>query len=157
MMVERQGSKFPGRGGQEGQLANYTHGGYNKEGAMAGTTRSNGFQFVEAPAFSRHREEYLDDEGFRQLQRALTLNPEEGDLIPGAGGVRKLRWADFRRGKGKRGGLRIIYYCFLSDEEIWLLTLYGKDEASDLSKDEKSQLKRALETERAARKKREMQ
>ena len=124
---------------------------------MNDPTRLAGLQFVEAPAFSRHREEYLDEEDFRQLQRALAANPEEGNLIPGAGGVRKLRWADVRRGKGKRGGLRIIYYCFLSDEEIWLLTLYGKGEASDLSKDEKAQLKRALEAERAARKRREMQ
>jgi hypothetical protein len=124
---------------------------------MNDPTRSNGLQFVEAPAFSRHREEYLDDEGFRQLQQALAANPGAGDLIPGAGGVRKLRWADTKRSKGKRGGLRIIYYCFLADEEIWLLTLYGKDEASDLSKDEKTQLKRALEAERAARKRREMQ
>jgi hypothetical protein len=124
---------------------------------MDDPTHSNRLQFVEAPAFSRYREEYLDDEGFRQLQQVLAANPEEGDLIPGAGGVRKLRWADTRRGKGKRGGLRIVYYCFLSDEEIWLLTLYGKNEASDLSKDEKTQLKRALEAERAARKRREMQ
>jgi mRNA-degrading endonuclease RelE of RelBE toxin-antitoxin system len=117
--------------------------------------RRKGFLFVEAPAFTRYREDYLDDEGFRKLQQALATNPDEGDLIPGAGGIRKLRWRDSRRGKGKRGGLRIIYYCFLSDEEIWLLTLYGKDEASDLSKDEKAQLKRALEAERAARKRRE--
>ena len=122
---------------------------------MKDATRPNGLQFVEAPAFSRYREDYLDDEGFRELQRDLANNPEQGDLIPGAGGIRKLRWRDVRRGKGKRGGLRIIYYCFLSDEEIWLLTLYGKDEAADLSKDEKAQLKRALEAERAARKRRE--
>ena len=109
-------------------------------------------QFIEAPAFSRYREEYLDDEGFRGLQLGLAGNPEAGDLIPGAGGIRKLRWKDPRRGKGKRGGLRVIYYCFMSDEEIWLLTLYDKDEASDLKKDEKDQLKRALEAERAARK-----
>jgi hypothetical protein len=57
-----------------------------------------------------------------------------------------------RRGKGKRGGLRIIYYCFLSDEELWLLTLYDKNQAADLSKDEKEQLRRGLEAERAARK-----
>ena len=124
---------------------------------MKDPTRRKGLQFVEAPAISRHREDYLDDEGFRKLQQALGGNPEEGDLIPGAGGIRKLRWSDHRRGKGKRGGLRIIYYCFLSDEEIWLLTLYGKDEASDLSKDEKTQLRRALEAERAARKRRETQ
>jgi hypothetical protein len=124
---------------------------------MIDPTRPKGLQFVEAPAFSRFREDYLDDEGFRELQLALAGNPEAGDLIPGAGGTRKLRWGDSRRGKGKRGGLRIVYYCFLSDEEIWLLTLYGKDEAADLSKDEKAQLRRALEAERAARKRREMQ
>lgn len=124
---------------------------------MKDPTRPNGLQFVEAPAFSRYREDYLDDEAFRELQRALANNPENGDLIPGAGGIRKLRWRNFRRGKGKRGGLRIIYYCFLSNEEIWLLTLYGKDAAADLTKDEKAQLKRALEAERAARRRREGQ
>jgi len=124
---------------------------------MKDPTRRMGLQFVEAPAFSRHRENYLDDEGFRKLQQALASNPEEGDLIPGAGGIRKLRWGDSRRSKGKRGGLRIICYCFLSDEEIWLLTLYGKDEATDLSHGEKTQLRRALEAERAARKRRETQ
>ena len=110
------------------------------------------FQFVEAPAFSRYRDDYLNDEGFRELQGSLARNPEAGDLVPGAGGIRKLRWKDSRRSKGKRGGLRVIYYCFLSDEEIWLLTLYDKDEVADLKKDEKDQLRRALETERAARK-----
>jgi hypothetical protein len=110
------------------------------------------FQFVEAPAFSRYRDDYLDDEGFADLQRSLAGNPDAGDLVPGAGGIRKLRWKDPRRKKGKRGGLRVIYYCFLSDEEIWLLTLYDKDEAADLSKNERDLLRRALEAERAARK-----
>ena len=109
-------------------------------------------QFIEAPSFSRYRDDYFDDDGFGELQRALARDPEAGDLIPGAGGIRKLRWKDSRRGKGKRGGLRIIYHCFLSDEEIWLLTLYDKDEAADLSKEVKSSLRRALEAERAARK-----
>ena len=113
------------------------------------------FQFVEAPAFSRHRDEYLDDEGFRSLQAALAANPEAGDIVPGAGGIRKLRWKDAWRGKGKRGGLRIIYYAFLTDEEIWLLTLYDKDEAGDLKKQQKEQLRRALEEERASRKSRD--
>jgi len=112
------------------------------------------FQFVEAPTFTRYREDYLDDEGFGELQRNLAREPEAGDLIPGAGGIRKLRWKDSRRKKGKRGGLRIVYYCFLSEEEIWLLTLYDKDEASDLTKEEKDHLRRALETERAARRER---
>jgi hypothetical protein len=73
-------------------------------------------------------------------------------MVPGAGGIRKLRWKDPRRGKGKRGGLRVIYYCFLSEQEIWLLTLFGKDEAADLTKDERELLRRALEAERIARK-----
>lgn len=73
-------------------------------------------------------------------------------MVPGAGGIRKLRWKDPRRGKGRRGGLRIIYYSFLSEQEIWLLTLYDKDEAADLTNDERAQLRRALEAERAARK-----
>jgi hypothetical protein len=106
---------------------------------MQDPTKPKLVQFVEAPAFSRYREN-------------LAINPEAGDLIPGTGGIRKLRWKDSRRGKGRRGGLRVIYYCFLSDEEIWLLTLYGKDEAADLTKDEKDQLRRAMEAERAARK-----
>jgi mRNA-degrading endonuclease RelE of RelBE toxin-antitoxin system len=110
------------------------------------------FQFVEAPAFMRFRDDYLDDEGFAELQRYLASNPEAGDMVPSAGGIRKLRWKDPRRGKGRRGGLRVIYYCFLSEQEIWLLTLYDKDEAADLTKDERDHLRRALETERAARK-----
>jgi hypothetical protein len=110
------------------------------------------FQFVEAPAFARFRDNYLDDDGFAELQRYLASNPEAGDMMPGAGGIRKLRWRDPRRRKGKRGGLRVIYYCFLSEQEIWLLTLYDKDEAADLTKDEREQLRRALEAERIARK-----
>jgi len=73
-------------------------------------------------------------------------------MVPGAGGIRKLRWKDSHRGKGRRGGLRVVYYCFLSEEEIWLLTLYSKDEAADLTKGEREQLRRILEAERATRK-----
>jgi hypothetical protein len=78
------------------------------------------FEFVEAPVFTRFRDDYLDDDGFAELQSYLAANPEAGDLVPGAGGIRKLRWKDRRRGKGRRGGLRVIYYCFLSQEVIWL-------------------------------------
>ena len=72
-------------------------------------------EFVEAPAFSRNLSHYLQDEGYRDLQARLSVNPELGDLMPGTGGFRKVRWADERRGKGRRGGLRIIYYYFASD------------------------------------------
>jgi hypothetical protein len=121
---------------------------------VEGSARAGWFQFVEAPFFARFRDDYLDDDAFAELQRYLTRNPEAGDMVPGAGGIRKLRWKDPRRGKGRRGGLRVIYYCFLSEQEIWLLTLYDKDEAADLTKDEREQLRRALEAERAARKNR---
>jgi len=71
--------------------------------------------------------------------------------MAGTGGFRKLRWADARRGKGRRGGLRIIYYHFKSDRQIWLMTLYDKDEASDLTAKEKKALKASIENELAAR------
>ena len=66
--------------------------------------------FVELPAFERKRSRYLDDDGLRQLQLVLISNPLLGDVIEGTGGLRKLRYRDIRRGKGTRGGLRVIYY-----------------------------------------------
>ena len=71
--------------------------------------------------------------------------------MPGTGGFRKMRWADARRGKGRRGGLRIIYYHFKSDCQIWLMTAYDKDEASDLTAKEKKALRTAIESELAVR------
>lgn len=62
-----------------------------------------------------------------------------------------MRWADERRGKGRRGGLRIIYYYFSSDQQVWLMTLYDKSEASDLTAQEKKALKNAIEAEAKAR------
>jgi len=108
-------------------------------------------EFIEAPAFTRYVSEYLADEEFRQLQIRLANDPDLGDPMPGTGGFRKLRWADSKRGKGRRGGLRIIYYHFSSDRQIWLMTLYDKDEASDLTPTEKSALKRAIKDELEAR------
>jgi hypothetical protein len=108
-------------------------------------------EFLEAPAFTRHLSEYLDEDAYRKLQQDLAINPELGDVIPGTGGFRKLRWSDTRRGKGRRGGLRIIYFHFLSDQQIWLMTLYDKNEATDLTPGEKKALKRAIEAERSKR------
>lgn len=107
--------------------------------------------FVELPAFARYRAAYLDDDGFRGLQEALMKNPEAGDVIEGSGGLRKLRHADTRRGKGKRGGLRVIYYWWAGGRQFWLFTLYDKDEMPDLSADEKRALKRMLTAELEAR------
>jgi mRNA-degrading endonuclease RelE of RelBE toxin-antitoxin system len=86
--------------------------------------------FVEAPAFTRMLSNYLDDEAYTALQWALTLHPEAGVVIPGSGGVRKMRWAG--SGRGKRGGLRVIYYWRRHAGEIWMLTLYAKNEAENI-------------------------
>src|SRR4030067_317539 len=89
--------------------------------------------FVELPAFERHRADYLDDDAFRKLESLLMKNPEAGDLIPDTGGLRKLRFADARRGKGKRGGLRVIYYWWDAGVQFWLFPLYDKGEMAELT------------------------
>jgi len=108
-------------------------------------------EFIESPAFARHLSQYLDDDGYKAVQIGLARNPETGDLMPGTGGFRKLRWADVRRGKGRRGGLRIIYYYFAREQQIWLMTLFNKSEASDLSPKEEKALKAAIGAELKAR------
>lgn len=108
--------------------------------------------FVELPAFARFRADYLDDEGFRGLQTMLLNNPEAGDVIEGTGGLRKLRYGDARRGKGKRSGLRVVYYWWSVGLQFWLFTLYDKDELDDLGAKEKKLIRDMLKTEREARK-----
>ena len=87
--------------------------------------------FIEAPAFERIRERYLDDDEYRLLQAALMVDPDSGDVIGGSGGIRKVRWAT--RGGGKRGGLRVIYYWIARRGRVLMLTVYRKSEASDLT------------------------
>jgi hypothetical protein len=93
----------------------------------------------------------LNDEGFRALQHALMEQPEKGDVIEGTGGLRKLRRPDPKRGKGKRGGLRLIYFWWEAGRQFWLFTLYDKDEMEDLSAKEKGLLKDMLKRELEAR------
>jgi hypothetical protein len=107
--------------------------------------------FVELPPFLKYRPDYLNDEEFRGLQNFLMANPEAGDVIEGTGGLRKIRQADPRRGKGKRGGLRVIYYWWDGKRQFWLFTLYDKDEMDDLSAKEKKALKEMLKRELEAR------
>jgi len=108
-------------------------------------------EFFEAPAFTRYVSSYLTDDEYREMQVRLATAPEAGDMIPGTGGFRKLRWADPKRGKGRRGGLRAIYYYFSSASQIWLMTLYDKNETSDLTPKQKQALKIAIEAESRAR------
>lgn len=110
-------------------------------------------EFFESPAFSRYYREYMTEDEYRLLQGTLASNPTIGAVMPGTGGFRKLRWADPRRGKGKRGGLRLIYYYFSVDEQIWLMAVYDKNEMADLSAGEKKALRDAIQNEAKARKK----
>ena len=82
--------------------------------------------FIESPLFTRLVQQYLNEDDYHALQWALTLHPESGAVVAGSGGIRKLRWAP--SGRGKRGGLRVIYYWKDDKGEIWLLTLYSKRE-----------------------------
>jgi hypothetical protein len=107
--------------------------------------------FVELPAFERHRADYLDDLAFGDLQLALMKNPEAGEVIEGTGGLRKVRFADKRRGKGKRGGLRVIYYSWSAGPQFWLYTLYDKDEMADLTPQQRRALKAMLKAELESR------
>ena len=100
--------------------------------------------FIELPPFERVRTDYLDDDDFRGLQNLLLNNPQTGAVIEGTGGLRKLRYPDLRRKKGKRGGLRVIYYWWQRGRQFWLFTVFDKDEAADLTTQEKKALKQLL-------------
>lgn len=99
--------------------------------------------FIESTLFSRYRESLMDDESYRDFQLYLMENPTAGDVITGTGGLRKMRWS--ANGKGKRGGSRIIYIYLDTNQHFHLLTIYGKNEAEDLSPDERRLLKQLAE------------
>jgi hypothetical protein len=86
--------------------------------------------FIETKLFTKLVTEHLSDEEYARLQDALIRDPETGDLIPGSGGVRKVRWGV--KGRGKRGGLRVIYYARTRQGQIWMLTLYAKSVAETI-------------------------
>lgn len=82
------------------------------------------YTFIELPIFSRYATDYFSDGELADLQVAIAKNPNQGDLVPGTHGVRKLRWS--RNGMGKRGGVRVLYYVQDTLGRIWLLTVYAK-------------------------------
>ena len=108
--------------------------------------------FVELPSFERYRQDYLPDDQYRQLQIFLLQAPKAGDVIASTGGLRKLRYLDPARGKGKRGGLRVIYFWYEKKKQFWMFTLYNKDEMDDLDLKERKALMKRLNQELDARK-----
>jgi mRNA-degrading endonuclease RelE of RelBE toxin-antitoxin system len=89
-------------------------------------------RFIETPIFTKELRALLKDDDYRALQTALLLRPEQGTVIPGSGGVRKMRWGGL--GKGKRGGNRIIYYWDPKTEVVYMLFIYGKAYQADLTR-----------------------
>jgi hypothetical protein len=87
--------------------------------------------FIETKLFTRLVQEYLSDDEYSILQQALLSDPEAGAIIPGSGGVRKLRWGV--TGRGKRGGIRVIYFLRTRQGQIWMLTLYAKNVTENIS------------------------
>ena len=105
----------------------YTQSGYNE------------MIFIESKIFERLRQKYFDDASYNEFQNFLLEQPLVGDIIQGTGGLKKVRWA--AQGKGKRGGVRIIYFYLADKSHIHFLTVYAKNEMSDLTANEKKILK----------------
>ena len=102
-------------------------------------------RFVETHVFTTALQRHLNDERYRQLQIALMLRPEQGPVISGSGGLRKVRWA--APGTGKRGGLRVIYYWAVREQAFYLLYVYAKSEQGDLTPAQARQLGRLVREE----------
>ena len=101
------------------------------------------FTFIESAVFQRLCALYLDDDEYAELQQFMMERPEGGQVVPGSGGVRKLRWK--RKGMGKRGGLRVIYYVRYQPDEFWMLTLYAKAKQENVPAHILKQLKEVFE------------
>lgn len=87
-------------------------------------------EFIETSLFTRLIYKYLSEDEYLGLQMFLLRHPDSGNMVSGSGGVRKLRWSI--KGKGKRGGIRVIYYWKVREDEIWLLTVYSKSERATI-------------------------
>ncbi|MCP5488749.1 MAG: hypothetical protein H7A43_08865 [Verrucomicrobia bacterium] len=99
--------------------------------------------FIETPVFTRQIIALIPEDAYRELQQDLVFNPTAGDVIPNSGGLRKVRWRSATR--GKRGGLRVIYYWYVKDNEMYMLLAYGKGEKDDLSAKELKVLRKLIE------------
>ena len=101
--------------------------------------------FIETSKFTKLLSDYLSDDEYRMLQWHLQEKPDSGDIVRGSGGVRKVRWAP--EGKGKSGGVRVIYYWKKSDHEMWMLTIYSKSEQASIPGHILKKIAEAIENE----------
>lgn len=101
------------------------------------------YEFIETPFFTKAIQLYLTDEEYGSLQAHLNANPEAGVVVPGSGGVRKLRWGVGSR--GKRGGLRVIYYLRTKQGQIWMLTVYSKNVRENIPANVLRQMKEVID------------
>jgi hypothetical protein len=101
--------------------------------------------FIETSIFTRQVITLLTDDEYRELQVALSIHPESGVIIPRSGGLRKIRWS--MAGRGKRGGVRAIYYWIVAKDQILMLFLYSKNEKDDLTPTQLKVLREAVEKE----------
>lgn len=100
-------------------------------------------EFFETPIFTKLIQKLISDDEYHLLQLQLSMWPKSGDIIKGSGGIRKLRWAG--SGRGKRGGIRVIYYYITEDDHIYMLYTYPKGKKDDLTADQLKQFKQVVE------------
>ena len=104
-------------------------------------------EFRETDLFTTLITRLLSDQEYAELQGTLVVRPDAGDLIENTGGLRKVRWSQQSRGKGKRSGIRVIYYWRVSESLIYMLFAYSKDEQDDLSARQKKVLAELVKKE----------
>lgn len=98
---------------------------------------------IETRIFTRRIKELMDDDEYRALQETLVNRPDMGDIVQGTGGLRKIRWT--QEGRGKSGGVRVIYYWMTENEQLYMLYVYQKSKQEDLTAEQKKDLKSIVE------------
>ena len=102
-------------------------------------------EIIETSIFTRKIRELISDEEYGELQFALIQRPDIGVVIPQSGGIRKIRWSG--SGRGKRGGIRVIYYWYVNEQQIYMLLAYAKNEQANFSAAQLKVLKKLVEEE----------